>query len=227
MEQTAITIIPIDQIEIPLEGRAKELITVASDFKITDADSAGRAADLTKQIKTAWEGIEEQRDGMVRPHNDVVAGYNTRFKAGILAPLKEAERLLKNLIKMWNLTERDRVAKEAAAQRRIEAEEKRARQEKQEQLEMEAAEKGEPPPEPAPPAPTPAPPPAEPSRTTRGEYGSTATITENWQYEVIRAEDVPRQFLKTNDVAIRAAIKDGRRVISGLRIWDDGNVRMG
>ncbi|HEC62098.1 MAG TPA: hypothetical protein ENI27_07575 [bacterium] len=225
--ETAIQVTPIDQLIIPLEGRAKELITVAGDFKITDEASAGRASDLIKQIQTAWGGIEEQRDGMVRPHNEVVSGYNGRFKNMILVPLKETEKLLKGLLKQWNLTERDRVAKEAAAQRQKEAEERQAWETAELERGREAEALGKPPPEPIkPPPPAPAPPPAEPSKTTRGEYGSTATITENWKYEVTRVEDVPRQFLMVDDKAIRAAIKDGRRVISGTRIWDEGNVRM-
>ncbi len=236
MEPTAIQVTPIEEIEIPLEGRAKELITVAGDFKITDEASAGRASDLIKQIQTAWGGIEEQRDGMVRPHNEVVSGYNGRFKSMILVPLKETEKLLKGLLKQWNLTEQARVAKEAAAQRQKEAEERQAWETAELERRREAEALGKPPPDPIkppppapapPPPPAPAPPPAEPSKITRGEYGSTATITENWKYEVTRVEDVHRQFLMVDDKAIRAAIKDGRRVISGLRIWDDGNVRMG
>lgn len=199
--------IQVKQVEIPLAGRAKELALAASQFKVTTKESAGGAGDLTRQIKSAWEQIEEQRDSYVRPLFEAERGYNEQFKP-LQAELKNAESLLKNLIKTWQNAEKRRADEERAAQA---AEQRKA--------EAEAKEAGREPPAPPPPPPE--------SKTVRGEYGSKATVKEKWVHEVTDLAAVPLRYLQVDDAMVKAALAEGVREIPGIRIWDEGQVSVG
>jgi hypothetical protein len=45
-----------------------------------------------------------------------------------------------------------------------------------------------------------------------------------WRFEVVDPAAVPREFLVVDEVAVRAAIRGGRRDIPGLRIYDDTRI---
>jgi hypothetical protein len=50
---------------------------------------------------------------------------------------------------------------------------------------------------------------------------------EEWTFEVVDPDQVPREFLMVNEQAIRAAVKAGRRQIHGVNIWQAERSRRG
>ena len=60
--------------------------------------------------------------------------------------------------------------------------------------------------------------------TVRGDYGSSSSIRKTWKFEVTDSNEVPRQYMSINEIAVRAAIREGARDIPGLRIFLDESV---
>lgn len=50
------------------------------------------------------------------------------------------------------------------------------------------------------------------------QLGVTAGLRDNWEFEVVNLNAVPAHFLMLNEAAVKLAIKQGARVIPGLKI---------
>ncbi len=59
---------------------------------------------------------------------------------------------------------------------------------------------------------------------TRTDLGTTASLRDNWQFEVRNFDKVPHKYLQLNEAAIRAAIRTGVRDIPGLKIVNNPKV---
>lgn len=64
-----------------------------------------------------------------------------------------------------------------------------------------------------------------PLTRTMGSYGSTSSLQEVPRFQIVDVRKVPRQYCSPDERLIRAAVKSGVRVISGVRIWVDREVR--
>jgi hypothetical protein len=53
------------------------------------------------------------------------------------------------------------------------------------------------------------------------QKGEKTSIVETWEYEIVKEKDLPRSYLKPNDVAIRAVVKaqKGDTNIPGVRVF--------
>ena len=57
------------------------------------------------------------------------------------------------------------------------------------------------------------------AKTVRVEGGAKASVKKVWTFEVANPEVVPRAFLLLDETKVRQAIREGVRVIDGLRIF--------
>ena len=73
------------------------------------------------------------------------------------------------------------------------------------------------------PQPAPVAPKVEDIKTQRGSI-ATATVKSNWQYEIVDAKAVPRDYCEPSRDHIRQAILAGTREIPGIRIYDAGTL---
>jgi hypothetical protein len=63
-------------------------------------------------------------------------------------------------------------------------------------------------------------------RGVRTEDGRK-TYHEEWAFEVVDPEQVPREYLMVHEAAIRAAVKAGKRTIPGVSIYQEERSRRG
>ncbi|MEE9117825.1 MAG: hypothetical protein V3U02_04420 [Calditrichia bacterium] len=112
-----------------IKNDVTEIIGEAHDIKISDAESYEKATKFIGEVKQAITGIERMRKAIVQPLNDVVSGWNTKFKVRT-TPLMEAGKLVKSKMIAY-ATEQQRIADEKEAERKKEQLEKeRIEQEK-------------------------------------------------------------------------------------------------
>ena len=58
----------------------------------------------------------------------------------------------------------------------------------------------------------------------RGRGYCESGLVDKWTYSVENLAIVPPHFLMINDAAVKLAIKQGERIVPGLRIWNDTRV---
>lgn len=118
-------VVPEKVKEVEQEGVA--LIEAAKSLAITDADSYEAAAEFVKGTKRLQDRVHDIMDPVCTATNRAHKAATGQRKK-LLAPAKEAERIVKRLIVDWD-TEQRRL--EAEARRKAEAEERRKAEEEQ------------------------------------------------------------------------------------------------
>ena len=209
-------------------GRARTLLDQARQVKIVDAVSREFAIDLRGQIKAYQRQLDTNRTALVKPLNDHVKRINAGFQAATV-PLDEAVTVVDAEI-VRDRREQERIAADARRKADEEAAEKRRQEEERLRREAEAAgfdkaEAKEVAQLVAADVPvTVAPTPPAPLKTATTLSGSRATVRKVWTFEVLNPEVVPRAFLAIDTQKVRQAIRDGVRVIDGLRIYETEQV---
>jgi len=198
--------------------QATDLRQLAIDCVVTDAQGVEWATAILGDIAKGLKAAEERRVWFVRPLNDHVKAINEFFK-GLVAPLADADRTLRNKVLAYRESERQRLAAEQA-RLKAEADAREAaaraaiktlgatREEVKAALDsadaaIEAMEQVPPPPAP----------------TVRTALGST-TARRVMDFEVIDKSKVPGDYLVIDVPTVRAAIRAGVREIPGLRIYE-------
>lgn len=197
-------------VEVRLSPHARDLVDQADRAKVWDEVSLASATDLAKFIRVALKNAEEERTKITKPINFGLRLLNERF-AKFTEPLDRAKKALDRKIADFQLAERARLEKEAAAARAaIEIVDPETRPNSPEDLGF------------VPPAAVPA-----PSMRTRGDL-ATSSVVDNWKHYLVDITKVPREYTKIvlDDVAIAAAIKAGAREIPGLEIKNEAVVRI-
>lgn len=62
--------------------------------------------------------------------------------------------------------------------------------------------------------------------SVQGFTGATSGIRLIWTFELIDVNQVPREFMQINEVAVRDAIRAGKRDIAGLKIYQRESVNI-
>jgi len=185
---------------------------------VIDSDeTAGRVTDLIRLIGAATKASETARVSEKEPHLEAGRAVDGWFKK-ISDPLAKAKAKvqgpLDTYLRQKEAAERQRREAEAkalreAAEREAAAMQTEAQMNAAVAIEERAAEAQE----------AAQAKPAELART-RGDYGGLATLRTTWDFEIVNAAAVPREYLIVNDAAIRAAVKSGAREIAGVRIFE-------
>jgi hypothetical protein len=186
-----------------------ELITQASAVEVIDPETNKAATAYGAKISKLNKGIEEIRKQFVREPNDYVGSINSLAKS-YQDRLKAAEYGVKRKIQAYQAKvelerrKQEEMARRAAAeaQARLDAEAKAAHVEP---VKIEA--------------------PVIPKKetVTRTAEGSS-NVSKHWNFEIVNADEVPRQYLVIDDKAINLAIKAGVREIPGVRIFQDTRI---
>jgi hypothetical protein len=193
-------------VEIKTEATNLERMAVA--LEINDPASQQEGTNLLAAIAKASKAIEAQRKFFVDPLNHQVKAINAKFKE-IAGPLDNADGILRGKVKCFY-----------EAQEKAKREEEARRQAAYDKERTEARAFGEAAPAPAQDLQLP-----DVDRTIRAQ-GGTASIAMKWTFEVTDVSQVPTQYLAVNGLAVREAIRNGARVIPGLRIYEEPNVRV-
>ena len=205
------SLLPVkDQLEafrLVVDSMAK----TATALTIIDTDSNKEAVSLAGKAKNKWAEIEKVRKEILSPHQEFTKAVNNLAK-DCQEPLKDIENVLKRKLSDYDAKMRLEYAKaqEAARQQaaKLEAE-----------LKAQAAAANVPPPLVVTPIIPDAPPP------TRTENGTASQVT-TWEFELVDAIQVPREYLTVNEQLIRQAVRNGVREIPGVRIFEKTSTRI-
>lgn len=96
-----------------ISARASDLCAAAARAVATNAEEAGKCADLVRLIKDCFNAADKERRTIVDPLNATVKHINSRFKT-ITEPLQIAEGTVKKALLDYQ-QEEERKAREAAA----------------------------------------------------------------------------------------------------------------
>lgn len=227
-----------------IEKSTQALVPVVNKITIKDEEGQRVAIDLSNQIKARIKRVEELRKFFVEDISKKVNSINAEFRA-VRKPLEEMLEKIDGVLIEWRKKEMARIEKERQIEeekRRKEFEkeqeklrkqaEKEAEAEKKRLAKLELSKKDEK---------------AElkrieeekqakieeaqqedfnfndndfqQSKTVHSETGST-TFKKVWDFEVINPLEIPREFMQVDLVAIRKAVKDGKRTIPGVKIFE-------
>lgn len=205
--------------------RIEKLIEASGRAVANDEETAGRCADLQRQIAAAVKVVEDTRKGVKEPYFEAGRAVDDASK-------RHSSRLGDALLKVRGLIE-GHMRRVLQKQREDEEERQReviARHREEEERRKDAQAAGEPEPasthEPEPPRREP-----EPIQA-RGDYGSTASAVKVWKGEIedwskafkaVQGNESVREAIQK---AINQRIKAGDRTIAGVRIYDDIGVRV-
>lgn len=208
-----------------LRQRIADLLGSASRAAATDDETAGRCAELIRQMGAVEKVVDDDRTKVKAPY---LAGGRAIDDAAktLVAELGTAKGKVGGVAEGYM---RDKQRREDERRRAIEAEQRRQREEQlareAEERERAAAENRKPEPVAAAPAYAP-PPPIEPARV-RSDFGAIASARKVWKAEV---EDYGKAFkaVKSNpgvreaiDKAVAGLVRAGTREITGVRIFED------
>ena len=189
------------------EDAIETMMAIAQEIEITDEPSNLEAVGMAAQSKKLFKRVEDLRKGIVKKPNIFVKGVNA-FTKIYTAKLLSIETGLKSKIGTYaykqemTRRENERIAQEAAKklQDKINAEAKKKHIE-----------------------PVFVPPPVIPRRkVTRTADGSVSfSKVWTWDKEDIDFEKVPDEYKMLKETSINSAIREGKREIPGLRIFED------
>ncbi len=246
-----------DQQTKRLFARAVAGLAKMKTLKIVDDATRDAVIDLRQKAKAGAKETEDLRVAGVKPHNDEVKLINETFKptksrfddtvvlanGELLRDHKERERIAEEG-RLAAQKEAARLEAEADAKAKQEAEERASeaavtaaqeaeaegysRAEAQEYGDLVRADEAAKPVEAAP-VPVPVAPPP-PRKTTVAESGASATVKKVWTFEVVDTSLIPAEFLRVDDVGIRALMRQqvkqyGRpNPMNGIRFFQDDSV---
>jgi hypothetical protein len=221
--ETALVLPDHDPAVIDYRKRADAILADAKALLVTDPATKVQAVEVLSGIARLKAESEKQREGLVGPHNDFVRGVNRIFKE-VLAPVVEADGLLRQRVRDFDVAERRKAAEAAAAAERArleadarlkEAAAAEARGDKvvAEELldramdsEVEARHAQEAA--------------VLPARSVKTDVGAAHT-RKVWAFKLVNVAQVPAEYLEVNSVAVRRAIAGGVREIPGLEIYQE------
>lgn len=201
------------------------MVQKAGAIVIKTAEEMASATDFLGQIKARQKRIEELRLSFTKPLNEALRNINNEFKKAS-EPLDKIERQVKMIMTDYHNKEAERIRKEQAkiAEKQrleFEAEQERKRQEiadsnltKKAQKEAIKEIKQEE---------FVATPTVVQEKTVASDQGKV-TFKSVWKYEVIDEQQIPREYLKVDEVALNKAVKLGVREIKGVKIYESKEV---
>ncbi len=186
---------PEFKVQINQEVLQREII-------ITNQDEFLQAGDVLKLCKDKIKEVDEERKTYTIPLDESKKRLMAKAKA-IIEPIEAYIEKINKAMSDWHITQ-EKIRKEEEA--RIEKEKAEYYEKCQEDCKMpsdiELMTKQ---------------PEAIETKTTRGNIATTSMV-ETWDFEIINAEEVERQYCSPDDKLIRQAIKNGVREIKGIKI---------
>jgi hypothetical protein len=206
--------------------RIDALVDAAPRAIASDEDSAGRCAELQRQIAAATKVVEDTRKTVKEPYLEAGRAVDREAESHKMK-LNGAAQTVRTRLQAYLVAEERK--RQAELERQREEQARRLREE--EEARKAAEEKGEEPP--PPPAPEPEPIREAPKTTVRGDYGASAGLTKSHKGEITdwkKAFNAVKDDTKVRE-AIQAAInaivrKAPTKAIPGVNIVEDYGVRV-
>jgi hypothetical protein len=196
------------------EGIVSDIERQSSELVVNSTVSAQAATEMIGQVKDLEDKIESRRKEIIDVPDKFVRKTNAFVK-----PMMDRLKAIEGKGGIINRKLADYSMRVELQRREIERKQNEARIELQKQVDAEAKAKGV---ESVVIAPVAMPTKKEPVRSDSAV--SSAVMV--WKHEVTDAAAVPRAYLMVDDAAIKAAVKAGIRIIPGVRIFEDAEMRV-
>lgn len=220
------------------KGITKRIAELIASFEraptvIENADTAGKVADLIKQMSAAAKAVTAERETINRPILNAQRSLKGRADS-ILDPLQIAEQQCRDCIRAFDAVEREKerqrqMAAEAERRRLQEIADNEARLERERLQKIEderaAAEAREAKPVEVEAVQIELPVEKAEPETVRGDYGAKVVRTTNWKHEIESVRKLPDSILTHEKVleainkVIAAQVRGGTREMKGVRIF--------
>lgn len=205
----------------PMQVESFRIEEVAKSVKVTDAISYDKTVLFLKEVSQKKKDFKAQRDRYVKPMKDSIKAIDDKLQEPIKL-LESVEATIRNTLNTY-LAEVQKQEQERLLLERKKAEEealreidnleniksqaseydevtKRAIERTIENKQNKAIE-------------------ATASETKINLSTNNATVSMVWDFEVVDKSQLPLDFLKVDETAIRNAIRNGERTISGVNIF--------
>lgn len=217
-----------------LKAEVSVFVGPTMTLAVKDPAQCGVAISTVKEVKEYTKKIEERRKALVKPYNEIVDRINAYAKE-IRAPLEAAETHIKSELLSWErVLEKQRqeeAAKAAAEQKRL-ADEASAKAAADREAAEAVAMFSQPAVAELQKAVVEAESAREAQELQKAYASKVADISANkvsgvrktWTFRVTDLEKVPVEYLSVNEKAIRDSIRDGRREIPGIEIFQETSI---
>jgi len=183
----------LTQREIQLiQKQVSPVVRRAESYEVETKENVEEASNYLLKIREVEKAIEAKRLEFTKPINQSLKAINSTFKE-LSSPLEKARKLLTDKILDWRRKEQERIAAEEAK-----------RMEEVRKLQSKGIE--------VPELPT-----IEKTEATIGK----AQARKVWTFMVEDFSKVPDIYKMINNVAVNDAIRNGHRIIQGLKIYQE------
>lgn len=212
----------------PMQVESFRIEEVAKSVKVTDAISYDKTVLFLKEVSQKKKDFKAQRDRYVKPMKDSIKAIDDKLQEPIKL-LESVEATIRNTLNTY-LAEVQKQEQERLAIERKKAEEEalkeidnlesmksqateyddvtaKAIQRTIENKQNKAIE-------------------ATANEATINLSTSNASVSMVWDFEIINKAQIPLEFLKVDEVAIRNAIRTGERNISGVSIFQKPQISL-
>lgn len=212
----------------PMQVESFRIEEVAKSVKVTDAISYDKTVLFLKEVSQKKKDFKAQRDRYVKPMKDSIKAIDDKLQEPIKL-LESVEATIRNTLNTY-LAEVQKQEQERLAIERKKAEEEalkeidnlesmksqateyddvtaKAIQRTIENKQNKAIE-------------------ATANEATINLSTSNASVSMMWDFEIINKAQIPLEFLKVDEVAIRNAIRTGERNISGVSIFQKPQISL-
>lgn len=190
----------------PYREQIANMVKEAMALTVENDETNAMANELGNQAKKLNKTIEAEKKRIIEQPNDFIKAVRN-FCKSFQDQLAKVEYTLKQKITTYQ-------TKRELERRKAEEEARKATEALQKKIDKEAKQAGVE----APKIETPVIP--EPSKVTRTDSG-TSHIRKEWTFEITDPGNVPREYMKVDEQAIRKAVKAGIREIAGVRIYQE------
>lgn len=126
---------------VTLASQAADIITKASEIKVTNAEQRNNILELAKKIKTVSKGLETERMSTTRPMDEAKTEIMNLYREP-LDKLVRAEGIIKKAVLDFDRAERIKAEQEQARLRAVAEEKARKERERLEAQALKAIDKG-------------------------------------------------------------------------------------
>ena len=183
----------LTQREIQLiQKQVSPVVRRAESYEVETKENVEEASNYLLKIREVEKAIEAKRLEFTKPINQSLKAINSTFKE-LSSPLENARKLLTDKILDWRRKEQERIAAEEAK-----------RMEEVRKLQSKGIE--------VPELPT-----IEKTEATIGKTQARKV----WTFMVEDFSKVPDIYKMINNVAVNDAIRNGHRIIQGLKIYQE------
>jgi len=175
-----------------IEKQSLSLLEQANTYLVKSTQDVENASEFLKKIRDTEKMVEEKRLEFTRPLNQSLRAINETFKI-LQQPLVQARQLITERILLWRKEEMARLAREEERRRKIQEAHAKLGHEVNAPVVLERPE---------------------------NKIGN-AQVSKVWKFRVVDFSKVPDLYKEINNVAVNQAIREGKREIPGLEIYQE------